>query len=58
MKDNKETILMSFLLIGIILFLFIGWSYLLDSKRECEERGGALVKGVMGYTCVAGPYRK
>lgn len=40
----------------LILFGIFGYVYYV-SKRSCDERGGALVKGVgiTGYACVAGP---
>jgi len=40
--------------IGAILCLALLTSTVLSKRVECQERGGALVRGVMGFSCVAG----
>lgn len=51
MKDPGDFILV---LIFITLFLIavLGYRSLYKEQQECHRRGGAYVKGFMGYECV------
>ena len=50
----RETAALFLLLVALLIVVgCMGW-YLLDQKYACEARGGALVRGVIGFACVRG----
>lgn len=43
-----------FILVALVWVLAGFWSYVMYERHNCHERGGALVRGVVLYECVAG----
>lgn len=50
MKDSTE----EFFVVLAIFGLFIALYFFSGMSRECNDRGGILVRGMIGFDCVKG----
>lgn len=57
-KELMESIKILLTLIALLFTLWIVIDFTLEQKKSCEDRGGALVQGIIGWSCVAGPAYK
>jgi len=54
-KEIKEALPLVALIVLLVFFILSGFGYLSDKQKDCHKRGGAFVRGVIGFECVAGP---
>ena len=49
----RNAVALIFIIVMVLIGIF-GWISLFQEQRACHDRGGAYVKGLLGYECVGG----
>lgn len=45
------------MVVGVVILALVGAVWFMQAIDECSQRNGVLVRGAVGYACVAGPSR-